>query len=68
MGDTVKKTAKYWNEQYHVTLLLFPDELRVMKGAVTKRWNGLIVNCSRYSDLLAADFCKNINLVLSHIM
>ena len=36
MGDTVKKTAKYWNEQYHETLLLFPDELRVMKGAVTK--------------------------------
>ena len=36
MGDTVKKMAKYWNEQYHETLLLFPDELRVMKGAVTK--------------------------------
>ena len=36
MGDTVKKTAKYWNEQYYETLLLFPDELRVMKGAVTK--------------------------------
>ena len=36
MGDTVKKTAKYWNEQYHETLLLFPDELWVMKGAVTK--------------------------------
>ena len=28
MGDTVKKTGKYWNEQYHETLLLFPDELR----------------------------------------
>ena len=36
MGDTVKKTAKYWNEQYHETLLLFPDELQVMKGAVMK--------------------------------
>ena len=36
MGDTVKKMAKYWNEQYHETLLLFPDEFRVMKGTVTK--------------------------------
>ena len=36
MGDTVKKTAKYWHELYHETLLLFPDELRVMKGAVMK--------------------------------
>ena len=36
MDNTVKKMAKYWNEQYHETLLLFPDELRVMKGAVMK--------------------------------
>ena len=36
MADTVKKTAKYWNEQYHETLLLFPDLLWVLKGAVTK--------------------------------
>ena len=36
MGDIVKKMAKYWNEQYHETLLLFPDELRVMKGVVMK--------------------------------
>ena len=31
MGDTVKKMAKYWNEQYHET-----DKLWVMKGAVMK--------------------------------
>ena len=36
MGDTVKKSTNYWNEQYHETLLLFPEELQVMKGAVTK--------------------------------
>ena len=36
MGNTVKKMSKYWSEQYHETLLLFPDELQVMKGVVTK--------------------------------
>ena len=36
MGESVKKSTKFWNEQYHETLLLFPEELQVVKGAVTK--------------------------------
>ena len=36
MADTAKKTIKFWHEQYHEHILIFPDDLKVAKLAVTK--------------------------------
>ena len=36
MADTARKTIKFWHEQYHEEILIFPDDLKVAKGAVTK--------------------------------
>ena len=46
MADTVKKTIKFWDEQYHKKRLIFPDDLKVAKGAVTKEM--VSTNCELF--------------------
>ena len=36
MANTGKKTIQFWYEQYHEQILIFPDDLKVAKGAVTR--------------------------------
>ena len=36
MENTGKKTIQFWHEQYHEQVLIFPDDLKVAKGAVTR--------------------------------
>ena len=36
MANTGKKTIQFWYEQYHEHILIFPDDLKVAKGAVTR--------------------------------
>ena len=36
MANTGKKTIQFWHEQYHEQILIFLDDLKVAKGAVTR--------------------------------
>ena len=35
-GKYRKKTIQFWHEQYHEQILIFLDDLKVAKGAVTR--------------------------------
>ena len=35
MANSGNKTIQFWHEQYHKQILIFPDDLKVAKGAVT---------------------------------
>ena len=37
MANSGKKTIQFWHEQYHEQILIFPDDLKVAKGAVTRK-------------------------------
>ena len=46
MAHTAKKTIKFWHEQYHEKILIFPDDLKVAKGAVTREM--VSTNCELF--------------------
>ena len=54
MADTARKTIKFWHEQYHEEILIFPDDLKVAKGAVTKEM------ASTNRELFKVQFSKGI--------
>ena len=46
MADTARKTIKFWHEQYHEHILIFSDDFKVTKGAVTREM--VSTNCELF--------------------